>query len=170
MNTTTTDKVRKIPTRAKEIAPMAQLESRVRYSSGRGTHLRWCSSGKVPFGQNRQRVSSMGSRCSYLPHSWQVQQQLSPSMYFFIRPFLHGWLQMDCGGSGWPHWNCTSGIYMYYNEKHRFQAHPCICYKYGDSQHQGAMSIPPKVICLCRRCIAASVHSHLLAIIETANR
>ena len=34
---------------------------------------------------------------SNLPHEWQVQQQLSPSSYFFLNPIWHGLLQIDSG-------------------------------------------------------------------------
>ena len=43
-----------------------------------------------------------------MPHSWQVQQQLSPSTCFFMRPTPHGALQIDGGGDGLPSWNWTA--------------------------------------------------------------
>ena len=40
---------------------------------------------------------STGELTSNLPHEWQVQQQLSPSSYFFLNPIWHGLLQIDSG-------------------------------------------------------------------------
>ena len=45
----------------------------------------------------------------YLLHKWHVQQQLSPSIYFFISPSRHGGLQTDGGISLEPSRNWTSG-------------------------------------------------------------